>query len=888
MRPPNKTKTTLEGLSARVLAVIWLALVFSLAWVAGAIAQGEGAAVTITGIESQAFPQVTVSVAVADENGPLTGLTAADFQIFEDGREVPATNIAVVEATLQDLRLVLALDTSMPGNDLAKVQAAAKTWLSSMGPRDRVAVISFADDVSLGHDFTNNTAELQTVIDNLTAGGNRTALHQALVEATTMIGQPSAGRQAVVVVTDSRDNTGILSVDEIIGQAQEARVPLYIVGFGDKVRTDSLKDKVKLTGGQYFTLPNADQVQTTLQEIEQQLRQGYQITFPSGLKADNVEHKLTIAISHQGNQGQAEDRFVAVPGQVVVILPNLAEGQTVGGLVNLTPEITAPAPLTSVQYLLDGQSLAEITTPPYRFEWDSTTVEAGSHTLTVDVVDSAGNKGQAELSLNVVVPVKVAISTPRTEIEVGDEIIIQSKIEAIEELVQVELLLDDNLVASDDTPPYSFSLDSSEYPAGAHAITMRAEDRLGRQGTAELRMQFLAPPAPEPPLWLRVVEWFRSSRQGQYLVTGLKWGAAVLVIIAIAVIGLVLIARAQKRGPQEIYHLSVINLGNVPSRYQLRAEDPVGGLKFQFILHGAKLPQQAVPQTTRGVRQPTAPIISLPPAVAVAPPTSSSAPPASPAAGGGVRQTAGKAKQTSSSVMGLTSFIGEMLRTLSYLLPGSAGRSVENLGRRVSEGRRTVSYATYRPQQMARAADRLRDQAGRVVPSTSRTETAAGRVAQPKTGPSVPPGGTGVGFDRTGTGGPARPTTGRRETVVTNGRQAVTSLWSQTPLIDPGETLTIDLLIAPRKPHRTQRYSFKVLSKAIESESAPLVVEEGSIQIKGRSWFRRLIPYLLFAMIIVVIVLSVIFLVMNLDIVGQYLREGLSRLGSIVGMSGRH
>jgi hypothetical protein len=80
----------------------------------------------------------------------------------------------------------------------------------------------------------------------------------------------------------------------------------------------------------------------------------------------------------------------------------------------------------------------------------------------------------------------------------------------------------------------------------------------------------------------------------------------------------------------------------------------------------------------------------------------------------------------------------------------------------------------------------------------------------------------------------------------------------------------MELLIAPLNPYQTRRYSFKVISRSLDQKAPPLVVEEGSVQITGIPWFRRLWPYLIFAfisaLVIVTAVLAVASLLTNLGI----------------------
>jgi hypothetical protein len=720
--------------------------------------------------------------------------------------------------------------------------------------------------------LTNNQDELRTVIDELEPEGNFTALNDGALEAVSMLGDLPSGRKAVIILTDRVDNISSTSLEEVISQAQQANVPLYPIGFGAKVRADVLDQVARSTGGRAAILSSPDELAAELQTLAVLLRQGYQVTFQSGVKADNAGHDLSIAVVQQGQAGRpAEGQFVAIPGQVSVTLPGFSDGQRVEGTVTLNAQITAPASVASVEYLLDGQSLTTVGEPPYGFEWDSTTVAPGPHTLGVKVVDQAGNEGQMDVSLEVSSPALIiTVSTLRDEIPVGDEVDIQAGVNPQSEVANVDFLVDGVLLGSDESPPYSFSFDSSAYQPGEGVITVRATDKLGRETEAELAIQFL--PSAELTFWQRLTQgaWV------QYLLTGLKWGLVALLIIAVLVIGLRLLTRVQKPRPQT-HRLQVANRGNASSRYELKAEEPQGALRFQFALYGANLPQRPVPQVNWVAPKAAPGIYQTTGATVAAPGPSGAAPPPAEKKGrGAAGEMMGKAQAKGDQARGCVWTIAEMLDTLAYLLPGSAGTSVSRLSQRLTRSQAVVERTPRTPTQMARSAKYLGGQVSELAPSGARGQVPARAAASAQPGDTgVATAGAGAGAVQPGVGVPA-PATDQweEEALAANGRQVPVSLWAETPFVEPGEALTIDLSITPiEKPKRTQAFSFKLLSRAIEQADAPLVEEEGRVEITGFSWLHRLFSYLIFVTIAVTAILIVLFLVLNLEAIRLYLQH---------------
>src|SRR5262249_57895933 len=71
-------------------------------------------------------------------------------------------------------------------------------------------------------------------------------------------------------------------------------------------------------------------------------------------------------------------------------------GSTVSGTVTVSASASDNVGVSSVQFLLDGQSLgAADTSTPYSVSWDTTKVANGSHTLSATATDAAGNSATA-------------------------------------------------------------------------------------------------------------------------------------------------------------------------------------------------------------------------------------------------------------------------------------------------------------------------------------------------------------------------------------------------------------------------------------------------------------------------------------------------------------
>jgi hypothetical protein len=318
--------------------------------------------------------------------------------------------------------------------------------------------------------------------------------------------------------------------------------------------------------------------------------------------------------------------------------------------------------------------------------------------------------------------------------------------------------------------------------------------RMGRLGLAVTSsvLSLTIGPAPEAVGRCNTLQLL-ESRPGQ------EWLWPIfLAVVIVAGLAMVVVARWQKRRLQRRLGLKINNLGNVRSRYELRADDPHGDLKFQFTLRGDSLPQRQAPET-----------VSLDEAAPAGAKAGAEAddvvPSGSPASLEGVRRAAGWAT-------GAGNAIADVLSTVGQLLPRSVGAPLLRVAGQLRRGGSTV-----------RRAERLPGQMARLKPSTS-SRAAAGRQAPSAT-------------------------------------HTILRTWVRTPFVEPGETLTVDLLISPVSSRPDQSHSFTVFSSSVEQGDAPPVIQEGYIQSEKASWARRYGPFLVILATAVAIVVLALWLV---------------------------
>lgn len=837
------------------------------------------------------FPRVTAFVDAFGNNGlPLVGLNAQSFTVSEDNRPVDPAQVSVNVDATQPLNLVLVLDRSVPVADWAQLRNTANALIDALRPQDQMAIYAFAATPSVVQTVTGDKNTLKSALAVVEAvppapattpptPSTDNGLHQALLDATNLATTLPEGRRAVVVLTNGTDNTGQVALPDLIATLQAQPVPVHILAFGvDGQSAGTLAAIAQLAGGNSVAVNNATDVRAALQTLTLLLQQGYRLDFTSGLQADDTNHTLTVALAAGGMAAETTSQFIARSRPITVTFPNVEDGATVSGALNLTAQADAPAPITSVVYRLNGDILAEVADTNFSIVWNSDTVAPGDYTVVADVVDAAGNQGTASVSFTVVAPVILAAALAPAnsdgDILLGDEVTVNADVTVFNGQARVDFLVDGELVSTDTQPPFSATFDSARFGVGSHTIVVVARDNAGHEVSNTLDIVFVAPPIPTPeptttatsfpavPLSMPTFNWWSVF----------KWVAIVVIaLVALAIVFSALSSARKRADEQKLMpmRLALSNLGNVATGYLLRGEDPAGILEFRFSLNGVAL---GLP-----------PVARLTDDHAGAPEVSARGASGRPSFGGvqlpnipkveGVEvdgSTVGNALDKLQEVSMVGRIIADILTTIALFLPSSLGRPLRSVAMQIRRGQMLANRVRY----VRRQVDRLNqtETGQKVVQGTQEAAEQVGRVATAETTrTTVAQGATRAGgvlqstaaaavagakrtanslYDLSGTGGAAvAGGNGANGAVVASGSRQ----WVYVPPVNPGETVNIDVMVGANARHVSDGHQpFRILSRALGDENAVPVVEEGSIRIAKTSPWPSLMRFVLAGVVLLV------------------------------------
>jgi VWFA-related protein len=264
---------------------------------------------------------VSVDVMVKRGGRPAVGLTADDFDLFDNGVR---QRIQSVQTETVPLNVMLALDvsSSTEGRPLADLRDAARAVVSSLRADDRMSLLTFSEHVELRAPWTQDAARLRRAIAGTFAAGG-TALRDAVFSAIGLR-EGVTGRVLLIVFTDGFDTVSWLSIRDVVAAAERADVAIHAVQtIPVPERTDAelrrqllehpqLNEAFLLpilagdTGGTVVSVLDTRDVRPAFLRIIDEFRSGYVLTYsPDGVPTKGW-HPIEVRL--KGTRGDVHAR----------------------------------------------------------------------------------------------------------------------------------------------------------------------------------------------------------------------------------------------------------------------------------------------------------------------------------------------------------------------------------------------------------------------------------------------------------------------------------------------------------------------------------------------------------------------------------------------------
>ena len=270
---------------------------------------------------------VKVDAQVIDRGGHVvTGLTAADFEVRDDGRP---QKIAYFGRESEPLDLVLLLDVSgSMHHHLQELAQTARAALRPLGSGDRVALMLFSREAVVREQFTADFGVIESDLRGAVGErglGSGTAINAAIISAAQYAAkQPVRGRHAILIVTDNLSLNYKVPDDEVIRELYAADAVLNAILIGKQKRPGEPKagtyvnpdftpsDIFKLAAATGGEAVEARKAAESFHAMIERIRARYSLQYGAPPGAPGAFHRIEVKVEgHPGAVVRARAGYFA-------------------------------------------------------------------------------------------------------------------------------------------------------------------------------------------------------------------------------------------------------------------------------------------------------------------------------------------------------------------------------------------------------------------------------------------------------------------------------------------------------------------------------------------------------------------------------------------------
>ncbi|MGR8929177.1 MAG: vWA domain-containing protein [Gammaproteobacteria bacterium] len=325
-------KTIRQKTTSLLWPIIFLASIFSIPGIALAFAGSDPGSygLKIYRVNSGLYPYVQIYFRTFDQNQqPLVNLNAMNIGLMVKGKAYDPMkrqySISSIRQRQEATRSVIILDASgsMAGRPFDAAVKASLRYVDSKRPQDEVAILAIRD-TKTGYDivseFERDPNAIGRRLADVKADGKTTRLYDAIGAGMQMCGMTAQGSVtpsaenyivscSIVVFSDGHDSGSALSREELNGRitALNIPIPIYSLAYTRKSTEyfKNLESLSKNSFGIYYLIGEAvDQMQRTVEDIQNIIQSDYVVTFRSAVPVDGEEHAVKLGVEYPSGSGK--------------------------------------------------------------------------------------------------------------------------------------------------------------------------------------------------------------------------------------------------------------------------------------------------------------------------------------------------------------------------------------------------------------------------------------------------------------------------------------------------------------------------------------------------------------------------------------------------------
>lgn len=251
--------------------------------------------------------EVRIDVLVTERGRAVNGLTAADFEVTDNGARQPVNLVSLGDVPVAAV-LALDLSRSVAGPRLEALKRAGSSFVDALTPADSAALVGFNRLVVQHVGLTRDLALVRRGLAQASALGD-TALVDATL-AAMLLGDADAGRTLVVLFSDGVDTASFTSPDLALATARRVNGVVYAVS-ASREAPAFLEEVADATGGRVIDLAADGDPAAAFVEILREFRQRYVISFTPSEGAPGGWHTLDVRVKRPGMRALSRRGYFA-------------------------------------------------------------------------------------------------------------------------------------------------------------------------------------------------------------------------------------------------------------------------------------------------------------------------------------------------------------------------------------------------------------------------------------------------------------------------------------------------------------------------------------------------------------------------------------------------
>ena len=306
---------------------------------------------------------INVTATVTDARGRfVSGLTQADFTIYEDGEEVDVTQFSNERVPVS---LGIALDTSgsMEGRKMDAARSALDRFLYDLlAPDDELFLYEFNYTPDLLQDWTTDRDRISRALRGIRPRGG-TALYDAVAESVPRVEEGQHVKKALLIISDGNDTNSETDVRALRERIRDSEALVYAIGIDgdarrpgwtargrslpmpspgrvpspfpfpgggrrapqmpggrtaggnqdDRVNLSALRDLTDDSGGRTEIVRDIGDLEPATAGIARELSQQYYLGYPSQAEPDGRWHAIRVEVRDSAYRVRARRGYTALP-----------------------------------------------------------------------------------------------------------------------------------------------------------------------------------------------------------------------------------------------------------------------------------------------------------------------------------------------------------------------------------------------------------------------------------------------------------------------------------------------------------------------------------------------------------------------------------------------